>query len=216
MQVMTPKDYLYPRSLFRLKNFPQKLYYRGNINLLVGDNLISVVGSRKPTSYTREILINTLSKVVEAGLVSVSGLGYGVDTIIHQISLDCDKPTIAILPWGINFVPESVGYLGLLDNIVKGSGLLLSEFPPDAHPQKWMFISRNRIIATLSKVLVVVQAGSTGGSITTANIGLKNDVKVFTPLVPMFDPNYDGNITILKRGGFFFSSERDLLDAYLL
>src|SRR3990167_2175493 len=122
-------DKNYPKPLAHIADPPQILYCRGNLNLL-NKTCFAVVGTRKLTSYGKEITQNLVRGLVQAGFVIVSGLAFGIDTVAHQTTLDVGGKTIAVLGGGVS--DKDIGpqtNLPLAKNILNNDGLLISEYP---------------------------------------------------------------------------------------
>ena len=159
----------YPYLLKQIKDPPRKLYFKGDWNTDIFDETLSVVGSRRMTRYG-EIITNELVAVIaEAGIVIVSGFMYGIDAQAHAAALETGGRTIAVMPCGIEKIhPEYQA--GLYNRILRCGGLVVSEYPGDTPPALWTYPRRNRIIAGLSPVLLVVEAGLKSGALITARI----------------------------------------------
>ena len=128
---------------------------------------VSVVGSRGATGYgewaTTEIVADLVARDFSIG----SGGAYGIDGIAHRAALMAKGVTFAVMAGGVNrFYPS--GHEELLTQVC-GSGAVLAELPPGAAPTKWRFLQRNRLVAALGLVTLVVEAGKRSGSISTAN-----------------------------------------------
>lgn len=159
------EDEKYPENLKNIPDPPIILYIKGE---LPSENLISVVGTRKPTAYGKKITKILVKEMVNNGLCVVSGGAYGVDTIAHQTSVENDGKTIAVLGTGIDIVyPYS--NKKLFEKIT-GNGALISEFPIGTKPSKYNFPLRNRIVAGISHATIVIEAPEKSGSLITAKL----------------------------------------------
>jgi DNA processing protein len=128
---------------------------------------VSVVGSRGATGYGEWATTDIVADLVARGFSIVSGGAYGIDGIAHRAALMAKGVTFAVMAGGVNrFYPS--GHEELLTQ-VRGSGAVLAELPPGAAPTKWRFLQRNRLVAALGLVTLVVEAGKRSGSISTAN-----------------------------------------------
>ena len=159
----------YPQKLFDLYDAPYVLYYMGDISLANKPSL-SVVGTRKPTNYGKIVTEKLVRDVASAGVVIVSGLAYGVDSIAHRATLDVGGKTIAILGGGFDHIYPSE-HQGLADEIAK-KGLLLSEYRPRKTATKYTFPTRNRIVAGLSDGVLITEASIKSGTIHTKDFAL--------------------------------------------
>ena len=159
----------YPQALVDLPDAPMLLFCKGDVSLL-NKNSISIVGTRMPTNYGKFITEKFAEVLAKAGFVIVSGLAYGVDSLSHRKALEVNGKTIAVLGGGFNHIyPESNTNLA---NTIAEKGLLISEYPPFAKPTKYTFPRRNRIIAGLSKGVLITEAGRKSGTIHTKEFAL--------------------------------------------
>ena len=174
---LTPEDEDWPSGVNDLLSPPIGLVIKGNRQVLNDlDKSISIVGSRKPTSYGIQIAKSLAMQAVKQDLVVVSGGAYGIDTASHIGALAGDGKTICVLAGGLN-------HLYPLDNLklfnkISISGLLISEVMPSVSSKPYRFLIRNRLIAALSKATVVVEAEFVSGSIRTA----RDAAEIFRPV----------------------------------
>lgn len=167
VQVLFYTDANYPVRLKNCEDAPILLYYRGTADLN-HPRIISIVGTRKATSYGK-LLCKQLAEVLAPyEVLIVSGLAYGIDVNAHQESLSCGIPTVGVLAHGLDRMYPQVH--GPLAKKMVLNGGLLSEFPSLTNPDKENFPKRNRIIAGISDVTIVVEAASKGGALITADI----------------------------------------------
>lgn len=168
--LLTREDERYPRALFRLKASPRSLFALGNIGLLHSDCL-AVVGTREcsPNDYTR---VRALAReVARAGYTVVSGMALGCDAAAHRGALDVGGNTIAVLAGSVRDIypkENAVLYREILD-----SGLILSELPEGARVYPASFLRRNRIVAGLSRAVLVTYARERSGTWSTARHAVK-------------------------------------------
>ncbi len=131
---------------------------------------VSIVGSRGATTYGEWATVELVGELVANGYAIVSGGAYGIDGIAHKATIKVRGSTFAVMAGGVNrFYPAGNE---LLLSKVREHGAVLAELPPGAMPTKWRFLQRNRLVAALSRVTVVVEAGKRSGSISTANHAL--------------------------------------------
>jgi DNA processing protein len=164
----------YPPPLLDLGTAaPAKLYGRGNQQLvreLAMDETVTIVGSRHPSSYGIDVAEELGHLLAAAGLVVVSGMARGIDAAAHRGALAAPGATIAVLAGGPDVVyPPSER--SLYERIV-ATGAVISEAPPGRRPESWSFPERNRIMAALAKMTVVVEAAEPSGSLITASRAL--------------------------------------------
>lgn len=128
---------------------------------------LAVVGSRANTVAGAEAAAEIASTAVDAGCSVISGGAYGIDAVAHRVSIAAGAPTTAVLAGGIDQLYPA-GNVELLRNVAR-QGTLLAESPPGTRPTRWRFLARNRLIAALADVTVVVEAGARSGALNTAH-----------------------------------------------
>ncbi|MFN8257877.1 MAG: DNA-processing protein DprA [Bacteroidales bacterium] len=168
----------YPARLKQCEDSPIILYYKGNANLNQ-PKILSIVGTRKATQYGLENCKLLISSLVEKGheILIVSGLAYGIDISAHKNALKMGLETVAVLGHGLNTLyPAS--HKGIANDIILQGGLL-SELPSSALLDPAHFVKRNRIIAGLADATIVIESGSTGGSLITAKLANSYNRDVF-------------------------------------
>jgi DNA processing protein len=160
-----------------LPKLPKQLYYEGNVSLLE-KRLVTFVGTRNITQYGKwciEYLLHDFLK--ELDIVVVSGLAKGVDAYVHEVCLKRGINTIAIVPGGIDTAVPKCNR-ELFENI-KRKGLVLAEFPKDTFLKREMFVLRNRLLAGISEMTIVIEAGLGSGSLITAGLALEFNRDVY-------------------------------------
>ncbi|HYC51404.1 MAG TPA: DNA-processing protein DprA, partial [Gemmatimonadaceae bacterium] len=143
-----------------------RLFARGNIESLRRQPRVAIVGTRRATSYGLRVARELTTAFVRAGACVISGLASGIDGMAHRTALDEEGTTIAVLGTGMNRVYPKA-HRPMQQAIVE-RGLLLSELDADDHGQKFTFLQRNRIIAALAHLTVVVEAPERSGALNTA------------------------------------------------
>jgi DNA processing protein len=186
--LLTIDDEEYPGALKEIFDPPYVLYGAGRPEIL-GEPAVAVVGARRPTPYGRAVAERLGRDLAASGLVVVSGLARGIDSIAHWGALESGR-TVAVLGSGLDDVypPENKG----LFRRIAGQGAVITEFPPRMPPLGFHFPLRNRIISGLSLATLVVEATRQSGSLITARLALEQNRDVMA--VP-------GNLTSdLSRG----------------
>ncbi|HRQ89944.1 MAG TPA: DNA-processing protein DprA [Bacteroidia bacterium] len=209
ISLLTLDDADYPDSLRRIHDPPFLLYMKGL--LLPGDAAaVGVVGSRRMTHYGREQARKLSFQLARAGFTIVSGLARGIDTAAHEAALAAGGRTLAVLGSGIGhlYPPENAA---LAERIAE-SGAVLSEFPVLYVPDKQSFPLRNRIVAGLSRGLLVVEAPARSGSLITANQALEQGRAVFAVPGPVDRPNSEGCHRLIQQGATLVCSADDIID----
>src|SRR5690606_19418952 len=178
IKIYSYTDKSYPKRLRECPDAPMVFYYRGNADL-DSARIVSVVGSRNATFYGKMLCERLIEKLSDYNVLVVSGLAYGIDVYAHKASLNHGIPTVGVLGHGLHTIYPSVHRnvaVKMLDN-----GGLLSEFPSDTPADPKHFPQRNRIVAGLADVTVVVEAAIRGGALITAELanGYDRDVCAF-------------------------------------
>jgi DNA processing protein len=150
------------------------IYYGGNLSMLERPK-ISIVGSRKPTNYTKDMTYKLASELSKRGICIVSGGAMGVDAIAHNGAGASNS--IAVLPCGIDIKYPSVNRNLLME--IEKNGLLISQFDIGFRATPWSFVLRNEIVVALSDVLIVTQAEIDSGSMRSVEYALKMGKKIF-------------------------------------
>ena len=210
---ITIKDDVYPECLKEISNPPLKLYYKGNLDLLKEERLIAVVGTRNPSSYGKLCCEYMVKKMTSANITIVSGFAKGIDSIAHKTSLLTGGKTIAVIASGLDIVYPASN-LSLYREIEE-KGLILSEYEAGVKPFKFNFPQRNRIIAGLSKGIIVVESKDRGGSLITADLALEFNRDVYAVPGDVFSEYSKGcNNLIRDSKAKSLSNINELLDDY--
>ncbi len=146
---------------------PLAMYVRGRLPEDLPHSAVTMVGSRASTGYGNRVAADLTAGLAAAGFVVVSGGAYGIDTVAHRAALGCAARSVAVLACGIDRAYPA-GNAGLLSRVAD-TGALIGEYPPGTTPAKHRFLVRNRLLAALSSVTVVVEAGRRSGSLSTAS-----------------------------------------------
>lgn len=171
IEVLFYKDPDYPDRLKECADGPVVLYSRGKLGLQA-ERSLSVVGTRRATSYGRDLcreMIRDLSMLKPPPSI-ISGLAYGIDVIAHRAALEFGLPTIAVLGHGMSTLYPSSHRETARRIILQGA--LVTDFHSGMGPERNNFLRRNRIIAGLSQGTLVIESAESGGSLITANMAL--------------------------------------------
>lgn len=209
VSVTTPVDLSYPSLLAEIPAPPPVLYYRGEL-LETDHTAVAIVGTRRMTSYGREMTARLAGDLARAGVTIVSGLARGVDGIAHQAALDAGGRTIAVLGSGINriYPPE---HRNLATRIAE-QGAMLSDYLPDTPPDGVNFPPRNRIISGLSLGVVVVEAPDRSGALITVDFAADQGRDVFAVPGPATASNSAGTNRLIREGARLVRSADDVLE----
>lgn len=212
IKIVTIKDKNYPKLLKEIYLPPPLLYIKGNLEDEL-DFTLGVVGTRKPTSYGKEITSEIATGLAASGITVISGLAYGVDTEAHKAAIKLSKKTVAVLGSGID--RESIypsNNRKLAEEIIKTGGAIVSEYPCGTLPLKQHFPARNRIISGLSLGILVVEAPKESGALITANYALEQNREVFAIPGNIFNKNSEGPNNLIKMGAKLVTSVTDILE----
>jgi DNA processing protein len=204
----------YPQRLLLLQSPPAVLHVLGGMDRffeLAQADPVAIVGTRRPTSYGTEIAQLLGRGTSVSGLAVVSGMAIGVDAAAHRGALAGGGRTIAVLPGDVA-LPYPRTNKQLHAQIVR-SGVAVSELGAGASVRRWTLIARNRIIAALAELTVVVQAKSRSGALTTAR--LAREIGSVVGAVPgsVLAPQSEGPHGLLRGGAALICQPQDLLDA---
>jgi DNA processing protein len=206
---------LYPASLRDAADAPWALIGRGNPRLLDGlepYEAVTIVGARRATSYGREIAQELGRDLARAGMVVVSGLAFGIDACAHRGAVEAGR-TIAVLGCGPD-VAYPASHRSLWRRICE-VGLVISEFPPGATPWRWTFPARNRIMAALAGMTVVVEAATRSGSLITTDLAADLGRDLGAVPGPVTSRASAGPNGLLASGAHVIRDAQDVLDALL-
>lgn len=180
----------------------------GNADSLAGKR-VSIVGTRKSTAYGERATRSLTAALVRAGVSVISGMARGIDGIAHRTALEHGGRTVAVLGTGID-VPYPAGHRHLHRMIVE-QGLVLSENPPGTPAYQGAFPRRNRIIAALAPVTIVVEAGRRSGALNTAGQALELGRVVAAVPGPIDSEQSVGSNELLRDGAVVIASADDAL-----
>ncbi len=203
------RDAGYPSLLKEIHKPPETLFYRGDISVLEKP-LVAVVGSRKVSTYGQQVTEKITTELVLAGIGIVSGLAIGIDTIAHKTALTANGITVAVLGSGIDHIYPAVNR-ALAEDIVKGGGLIISEFPLGTPALPYHFPIRNRTIAGISLGVVVTEAREKSGALITAGHSLEQNREVFAVPGPIDHPGAVGPHQLIKQGAVLTTNGHDIL-----
>lgn len=215
MFTLSLSDNQYPPQLREVHRPPKTLYGRGTIDALNHPFAVAIVGTRTPTVYGEETAKKITTMLAHSGIPVVSGLALGIDAIVHTAALDAGGITIGVLGSGVNeenITPRSNVNLG--ERIVHERGALISEHPPGTTPPPGAFPMRNRIIAGLTRAIIVIEAAAKSGALITARLGLESGRDIFAVPGPITSPLSRGTNNLIQKGAYILTSADDILQFY--
>jgi DNA processing protein len=177
-----------------------KYFYRGNWDEKIFTKSIAIVGSRQMTRFGGEMVDKFVADFVDNKITTVSGFMYGVDTAVHQKTVEYGGRTVAVLGCGLDVIYPSENeklYLQILES----GGLIISEYDKDAQPHLWKFPQRNKVVVKLSTLgVLVIEAGEGSGSLITAKIAIKSGKDVYAVPGPITSKVSVGTNSLIKKG----------------
>ena len=198
----------YPSELGELAQPPRELYAIGRVSALSKPR-VAIVGTRNSTAYGERITRTLTRALVRSGVSIVSGMARGIDAAAHRTALEEGGNTVAVLGTGVD-VPYPVGHR-LLHRAIAEKGLVLSEYPPGTKAGPGVFPKRNRIIAALAPVTIVVEAGFRSGALNTAGQALELSRVVAAVPGPIDSDQSRGSNQLLRDGAVLIAAPDDAL-----
>ncbi len=213
IKIVTIYSEEYPERLENTDDNPLILFCRGDISLLNYENIVAIVGTRKPTNYGRDVTSMFSKELTKSGVVVVSGLAYGIDAEAGRGAVEVGGKTIAVLGGGVDKIYPSAN-IPLANKIIENGGLIISEYLPDEKPAKFHFPERNRIISGLSRGVLIIEAGENSGSLITARNALEQGRDIFVvPANITSSASFGSNQLIRECPDCVVISPQDILDA---
>jgi len=203
-----PGESGYPAALLERTDHPRTLWARGDLALLERP-CVAIVGTRRATPYAERVTLELSRALARAGACVVSGLARGVDAAAHRGALEANGATAAVLGTGLD-VAFPRGHAEL-QRIIGERGLLLSELAPANAAHGGSFPRRNRIIAALASVTIVVEAGAKSGALITAGYALEMGRTVAAVPGPIDVPQSLGSNELLRDGATPITSMADAI-----
>ena len=198
-----------PGLLAHIPDPPKKLYAEGDISLLMRDDviLVCIVGPRKASPYGRDVVDLVLRHLQRFNAVTVSGIAYGIDAIVHDTSIRLGIPTIAIPGSGIDddvFYPRA--HLDLKHEILDHGGLIVNEFDPLVRAAPFTFPVRNRLMAGMSHLTIVIEAERKSGTLITAHLAADYGREVLVVPGSIFSLTSAGTHELAGKGATLLAS----------
>lgn len=210
IQYVTINDSGYPENLTDIANSPVILYYIGK--LAKGDrNAVAIVGSRKMSSYGREVTEKFASSLASMGVVIVSGLALGIDAVAHKACVEVSGRGLVVLASGLDTISPLTNKW-IAQAVVKHGGAIVSEYPLGHPPLRTSFPSRNRIISGLSRAVVVVEGARKSGTLLTASAAADQGRPVFAVPGQITSPLSVAPHFLLQAGAKLTTSVTDILE----
>jgi DNA processing protein len=203
----------FPPQLLQIPDPPERLYIEGTLPP-PGATILCVVGARKNTQYGKDICEKLISSLKGKNVSIVSGLALGIDTIAHKAAIANRLHTLAVPGSGIGKdVLYPMSNRKFAEKILESGGGLLSEFEPDFVSTPWAFPMRNRIMAALSKAVLIIEAEKKSGTLITARLATDYNRDVLVIPGSVFSRNSEGPHLLLRIGATPITCPEDLHEA---
>jgi len=203
----------YPRQLLEIPQPPKELWIMGE---LPPSNFVylCIVGSRKHTSYGKDSCQKLIAGLKGYPIAIVSGFAFGIDTIAHQSAIDANLPTIVFPGSGLsnNRIYPRTNF-NMVQKILSSGGCFISEFEPNFKATPWAFPMRNRLMAGISKAVLIIEAEEKSGTLITARLATDYNKDVFALPGSIFSTSSKGANKLIRQGAVPITSSSDILEA---
>lgn len=206
-----PDEHIFSQRLTNIANPPKSLCYMGK---LPEDKapVVSIVGSRKPSAYGKEVTERLASVLAKAGCVIVSGLALGVDGIAQKAALEAGGTVVAVVPNELPDISPRTNYRLAMD-IIKRGGAVISEWMTGDNKivNRWSFLERNRLVSGLADGIIITEAAERSGTLNTASHALNQGRDLFVVPGNITSPLSAGCNALLKQGAYLITDAEDVL-----
>lgn len=215
IKVLTYVSKNYPQQFLNYPDKPLILYYKGDISLL-NTICVGIVGTRKPTIYGRQVTEKFAKTLASSGVTIVSGLADGVDSVAHRAALDVNGKTIAVMGGGFEHIYPTRNFE--LEKEIEQKGLVITEYRPEVGTAHYHYPVRNRIIAGLSRAVLITEASQKSGTMHTKNYCLDYGIDIYAVPGEITSFASSGTNAIIKscQGAMAISPDDILTDLNLL
>ncbi|MGI6612402.1 MAG: DNA-processing protein DprA [Candidatus Nanosyncoccaceae bacterium] len=211
---ITPDRNSFLRPLSDIYNSPKEIYFYGKLPEKRQPS-VAIVGSRRPTTYGREMVHKFAYALAQQEIVIISGLALGIDALAHKACLEAGGTTLAVLGGGLNDItPRSNQPLGR--EILRNGGAILSEYEPSAPILPHQFLERNRIVSGLADAVIVIEAAKRSGTLSTAAHALQQGRDIFAVPGHLTSPMSEGCNNLIKQGATLLNDVQQVLDLFNL
>ncbi|WP_010530647.1 DNA-processing protein DprA [Lentibacillus jeotgali] len=213
VRIITAVDDIYPFVLKTIKDAPLVLYAIGNTQLMNQNPILSVIGTRRPSGEAKAKMQKYVLPLIQDNWTIASGMAAGIDSYAHQLAVQYEGKTIAVMGSGFNHIYPKHN-IGLFKQIA-AKGLLLTEYPPDTPPERFHFPERNRIISGLSFGTFVIEATKKSGTLITVDQALDQGREVYALPGSPLTPHAEGCHTMIQDGAKLVRSPDDILEDWV-
>ena len=200
----------YPKRLQQCYDSPVMLYFKGTANLNAS-RIVNVVGTRAPGEYGKQMCTRLVAALAPYNVTVVSGMAYGIDIIAHRTAVENNMPTLGVMAHGLDRIYPAIHKSTAMQMINNGG--LITEFTSETNPDKQNFPRRNRIVAGMADVTIVIESGTKGGSLITADIANSYNRDVMALPGRVGDPKAAGCNELIKANkAMLITSASDILE----
>lgn len=208
---ISPDKHKYLTVLAQIDKPVKTVFYSGDLPSTRVPT-VAIVGTRKPTTYGKDITYKLASELAKKGVVIVSGLALGVDAIAHTAACDAGGITLAVLPSGLPHIYPS-SHRGLADRILTSGGALISEYEETAtNTYQSNFLERNRIVSGLADAILITEAAARSGTLNTAAHALAQGKEIFVVPGNITSPMSAGCNALIKQGAHIVTDANDIIE----
>lgn len=199
----------YLQIVSTIANMPETFYTIGQVPMhrVV---TVAIVGTRQPTLYGKQVTFDLAYKLAKRGIIIMSGLAYGIDSVAHTAALEAGGVTLAVMAHGLDTVYPK-GHCQLAQRIIDSGGALLSEYPEGTAVMKHQFLARNRLVSGLADAVIVVEAGKRSGTLATVMYALEQGKEVFAVPGNITSPQAYGPNRLIQQGAHPVTCVEDIL-----
>jgi DNA processing protein len=194
--------------LLQLAKIPENVFIKGSLPV-DRPPVVAIIGTRRPSAYGREVTHTLATELARNGVIIVSGLAMGIDTIAHTSALEGGGKTIAVLAQGLHTIYPASNK-GLAERIVK-NGALITEYDTGVEAMKYHFLARNRLVSGLADAVIVTEAADKSGTFSTVAHALEQNKEVFAVPGPITSLLSAGPNRLIQQGARVALSAEDVL-----
>jgi len=207
---VTPDRHPYIQPLLRLHKVPKNIFFRGTLPETRVPS-VAIVGTRKPTAYGKEVTHTLAADLARRGVIIISGLALGTDSIAHRACLEAGDITLAVMANSVERTYPRT-HTALAEQILEKGGALLSEYEPPTNPRDYQFLARNRIVSGLADAVLITEAAERSGTLSTAAHALEQGKEVFVVPGNITSPMSAGCNKLLRQGAQVATCAEDILE----
>lgn len=207
---ISPLSHPYLQILEPIALCPKWLYVMGELPTERRTS-VAIIGTRKPSAYGKEVTQQLAYALAKQGIVIVSGLALGIDSIAHQAALEAKGTTIAVLGNGLPRIYPST-HQRLANQIVESGGAVISEYEEGTPPMGHRFLERNRIVSGLADAVIITEAAARSGTMSTAGHALEQGKEIFAVPGNITSPLSAGCNALLRQGAIPVTKPDDILE----